>query len=45
MFPPMKFMGMLFGRSKENDAYRPSSPYAASKASSDHLVSFICKNI
>ena len=29
----------LFGRSKEEDAYRPSSPYAASKASSDHLVS------
>ena len=26
------------GRSKENDAYKPSSPYAASKASSDHLV-------
>lgn len=24
--------------SKENDAYNPSSPYAASKASSDHLV-------
>ena len=29
---------VLFGRSKENDAYKPSSPYAASKASSDHLV-------
>ena len=27
------------GRSKETDAYVPSSPYAASKASSDHLVS------
>ena len=26
------------GRSKESDAYAPSSPYAASKASSDHLV-------
>ncbi len=26
------------GRSKENDSYKPSSPYAASKASSDHLV-------
>ncbi len=29
---------VLFGRSKESDAYKPSSPYAASKASSDHLV-------
>ncbi len=29
---------VLSGRSKENDAYKPSSPYAASKASSDHLV-------
>ena len=29
---------VLKGRSKESDAYRPSSPYAASKASSDHLV-------
>ena len=28
----------LKGRSKENDTYKPSSPYAASKASSDHLV-------
>ena len=26
------------GRSKEIDAYLPSSPYAASKASSDHMV-------
>ena len=26
------------GRSKENDTYKPSSPYAASKAASDHLV-------
>jgi len=26
------------GRSKETDPYLPSSPYAASKASSDHLV-------
>ncbi len=26
------------GRSKETDPYKPSSPYAASKASSDHLV-------
>ena len=26
------------GRSKESDKYMPSSPYAASKASSDHLV-------
>ena len=30
---------VLFGRSNEDDAYKPSSPYAASKASSDHLVS------
>ena len=30
---------VLKGRSKETDAYEPSSPYAASKASSDHLVS------
>ena len=30
---------VLSGRSKETDAYKPSSPYAASKASSDHLVS------
>jgi len=29
---------ILNGRSKEDDAYKPSSPYAASKASSDHLV-------
>ncbi len=29
---------VLSGRSKEGDAYKPSSPYAASKASSDHLV-------
>ncbi len=29
---------ILKGRSKENDPYKPSSPYAASKASSDHLV-------
>tara|TARA_Y100001970_G_scaffold152748_1_gene187036 strand:- start:5163 stop:6176 length:1014 start_codon:yes stop_codon:yes gene_type:complete len=27
------------GRSTETDSYKPSSPYAASKASSDHLVS------
>ena len=29
---------VLKSRSKEKDAYKPSSPYAASKASSDHLV-------
>ena len=29
---------VLKGRSKENDSYNPSSPYAASKAASDHLV-------
>ena len=30
---------ILTGRSSENYPYLPSSPYAASKASSDHLVS------
>ena len=30
---------ILKGRSSEDFPYRPSSPYAASKASSDHLVS------
>ena len=35
----MKFMVILKkGRTKENFPYKPSSPYAASKASSDHLV-------
>ena len=29
---------VLRGRSDENFSYRPSSPYAASKAASDHLV-------
>ena len=29
---------VLKGRSKENSPYQPSSPYAATKASSDHLV-------
>ncbi len=29
---------VLHGRSDENYPYKPSSPYAASKASSDHLV-------
>ena len=29
---------VLKGRSKEEDSYKPSSPYSASKASSDHLV-------
>tara|TARA_Y100000591_G_scaffold225659_1_gene196759 strand:+ start:390 stop:1415 length:1026 start_codon:yes stop_codon:yes gene_type:complete len=29
---------ILKNRSKENDTYQPSSPYAATKASSDHLV-------
>ena len=32
------FGDILKGRSKESDSYLPSSPYAASKASSDHLV-------
>ena len=30
---------ILIGRSSENYPYQPSSPYAASKAASDHLVS------
>ena len=30
---------ILKGRSNENFPYKPSSPYAASKAASDHLVS------
>jgi len=29
---------IIKGRTKENHPYKPSSPYAASKASSDHLV-------
>ncbi|MDA7573032.1 dTDP-glucose 4,6-dehydratase [Candidatus Pelagibacter sp.] len=29
---------VIKGRSKEIDAYKPSSPYSASKAASDHLV-------
>ena len=29
---------VIKGRSKETDSYKPSSPYAASKAASDHLV-------
>ena len=33
------FGDILIGRSDENYPYKPSSPYAASKASSDHLVS------
>tara|TARA_B110000971_G_scaffold132915_1_gene136060 strand:+ start:199 stop:1218 length:1020 start_codon:yes stop_codon:yes gene_type:complete len=33
------FGDILSGRSNENYPYKPSSPYAASKASSDHLVS------
>ena len=32
------FGDILKGRSNENYPYKPSSPYAASKASSDHLV-------
>ncbi len=34
---------ILSGRSNEKYPYRPSSPYAASKASSDHLVSSYVK--
>ena len=33
------FGDVLFGRSNEKYPYKPSSPYAASKAASDHLVS------
>ena len=33
------FGDILRGRSHENFPYKPSSPYAASKAASDHLVS------
>jgi len=33
------FGDVLTGRSNEDFKYKPSSPYAASKASSDHLVS------
>ena len=36
---------VLKGRSKETDPYKPSSPYAASKASSDHLVYSYVRNI
>jgi len=32
------FGDVLIGRSNEKSPYRPSSPYASSKASSDHLV-------
>jgi dTDP-glucose 4,6-dehydratase len=31
------------GRSKETDSYNPSSPYAATKAASDHLISSYVK--
>ena len=34
---------VIKGRSKENDAYKPSSPYSATKASSDHLVNSYIK--
>ena len=37
------FGDVLNGRSNENFKYKPSSPYAASKASSDHLVSAYVK--
>ena len=30
---------IIYGRTNEKHAYQPSSPYAASKAASDHLVS------
>ena len=34
---------IISGRSDENYRYRPSSPYAASKASSDHLIASYVK--
>ena len=34
----MSFGDIIKGRSNEKWAYKPSSPYAASKAASDHLV-------
>ena len=34
---------IFYGRSSENYPYKPSSPYAASKAASDHLVSSYVK--
>ena len=37
------FGDVKIGRSRESDSYKPSSPYAASKASSDHLVSSYIK--
>ena len=37
------FGDVVKGRSKETDSYNPSSPSAASKASSDHLVSSYIK--
>ena len=36
---------VLHGRSSENYPYQPSSPYAASKAASDHLVSSYVRTI
>mgnify|MGYP001470227906 FL=1 len=33
------FGDILKGRASEKNSYRPSSPYAASKAASDHLIS------
>ena len=36
---------ILTGRSSERYPYKPSSPYAASKAASDHFGKFICQNL
>jgi dTDP-glucose 4,6-dehydratase len=41
MFLPMKFMARCHRQMRpfaESNAYEPNSPYAASKAASDHLV-------
>tara|TARA_B100000989_G_scaffold295677_1_gene277233 strand:- start:1014 stop:2030 length:1017 start_codon:yes stop_codon:yes gene_type:complete len=37
------FGDILKGRASEKNSYRPSSPYAASKAASDHLISSYIK--
>ena len=36
-------LGASSSRSKESDPYKPSSPYAASKASADHLIKSYCR--
>ena len=39
------FGDILKGRSSEKYPYRPSSPYAASKAAADHLINAILELI